>query len=382
MSVGSTARATPGGTTFELDRFELVAGERYEIEGRWSGVRGRVFMRPELTLTDGRQSRRLLADLAHKPWHAADGDRWAVAFPCAGGAIDAIDAELTVTPDITVVVKRRRRTSRTRGDSVTQSPDEQLQSGRKSRAEPAAKTGAVSRRRGLGVQLAEAQSELEQMRREQRRLSDRIDAAMRRAEEARTESNRASQLHEQVVAERDDAIRARDDARAERDRATREAADGLKVLQRSRDEALSELAQTRGDLERAQEALQAVAAERDSAIRAGTEVERELHVVIRERQQLLEDRDQLTNQNAILQAEPKRHVEATREVRSDHQQRSAEHGGPVLPTEPLAHPNFSWGEAHKWRRSTHPALRSRAIALLAWTAAIVAVVLVLAAVVH
>jgi hypothetical protein len=76
--------ATTGtnGVAFELDRFEMADGDRFEVNGRWFGVRGRRFMRPSLTLVDGDEQRRLLADLEHKPWAAEDGQPWEASFPC------------------------------------------------------------------------------------------------------------------------------------------------------------------------------------------------------------------------------------------------------------------------------------------------------------
>ena len=337
---------------FELDRFELVEGQRYEVEGRWSGVRGRVFIRPELTLSDGNQRRRLLADLAQKPWQAADGDPWAVVFPCAGHAIAAIDAELTVAPDITVAVKRGR-TRRTRAGQrgAPRTSLSQPQAAGKPRAEAEPKTDAGGKRRGLGVQLAETRSQLEQVRNEQQQLYDRLDAAMRRSEEARAAREDATQLREQLAAERDDAIRARD-------------------------EAIAELGQARSDLERARETLQATVAERDSAIRAGIEVERELHAATTERNNLLKDREQLLAQQDWLHGELKQLAAARTETHGD-EQHPAEQRQPVLPAQPPAFPNFSWSEAGGWRHSPRPQLRNRAVALLALAAAAIVVLLIL-----
>jgi hypothetical protein len=366
---------------FELDRFELIGGERYEVEGRWSGVRGRVFMRPELTLTDGNQSRRILADLAGKPWQASDGDRWTAAFPCTADAIEVSDAELTVTPDIIVPVKRARM-RRTPGgkNSANQTPSAPTQPAKRPRARGEATNEAGGRRRGLGVQLAEAQSELDHVRHEHDRLSDRLDVAMRRAEEARVERDRAAQIREELAAERDDAIRARDDARAEGHRVTREAAEGLKVVQRSRDEAMSELARTQNELERAHEALLLLRSERDSAIRAGVEVERELHAASSKRNDLLRDRDQLAAEHGFLQRELKRLSAAPPQVGAGYEPRPADHGQPVRSLESTS-TDFSWGAADRWPGSTSLALRSHAVALLALTAAVVVVVVLLVSVV-
>lgn len=375
------AHATPSAAMFELDRFELVGGERYEVEGRWSGVRGRVFMRPELTLIDGNHSRRILADLAGKPWQASDGDRWTVTFPCAADAIEVSDAELTVTPDIIVPVKRgRMRRTRAGKGNVNQKPSVPTQPAKQPRAREEAKTGAGGRRRGLGVQLAEAHSELEHLRHEHDRLSDRLDVATRRAEDARVERDRAAQIREELAAERDHAICARDDARAESDRVKREAAEGLKVVQRSRDEAMSELARTQHELERARETLLLLTSERDSAIRAGVEVERELHAASSERTDLLSERDQLAAENGFLQRELKRLSAAPPQVSAGYEPRPAQHGQPVRSLESTSS-DFSWRASDRWPGSTSLALRSRAVALLALTAAVVVVVVLLVSVV-
>lgn len=348
MSGRSQAHARPSESTFELDRFELV-GEQYEVEGRWSGVRGRVFIRPELTLNDGSQSRRLLADLAQKPWQAADGDRWAVAFPCRDEGIDVIDAELTVAPDITVPVKRGRGRTRAGGrKAATPGPSPRTRGTEKPRAAAEVKSAAGTKRRGLGVQLAEAQGELEQLRNEQSRLLERLDAEARRADAARAERDRAIELGEQLAAERDDAIRSRDEARAERDHVYGEAASGHEAVQRDREKAIGELAQANAKLEHASAALQAMTAERDSAIRAGVEVERELEAANTERVSLLADREQLIAQPDVAPVEMK--------------------------------PSFEWNEPDGWRRSRHGGLLNRVVAVLALAAAVI-VVLVLVLVV-
>src|SRR5438067_2302960 len=104
MSQASKPVGSVGRAQFELDRFELVGGDRFELEGRWFGVRGRRFMRPALTLVVDGQPTRLLADLADKPWAAEDGEPWNAAFPFALEGGELLDAELTVAPDITVTL--------------------------------------------------------------------------------------------------------------------------------------------------------------------------------------------------------------------------------------------------------------------------------------
>src|ERR1700752_4587606 len=119
--------ATTGanGVAFELDRFELADGERFEVNGRWFGVRGRRFIRPSLTLVADEEQRRLLADLDHKPWAAEDGEPGLGTVPFDEQDGDWVEAELNVAPDITVTVplpgdsraRRRRPGSATSSDS-------------------------------------------------------------------------------------------------------------------------------------------------------------------------------------------------------------------------------------------------------------------------
>ena len=61
-------------------------------------------MRPALTvIVDGRPVR-LLADLEHKPWAAEDGEPWMAEFPFEFEGAEIQEVELTVAPDITVVL--------------------------------------------------------------------------------------------------------------------------------------------------------------------------------------------------------------------------------------------------------------------------------------
>lgn len=344
MSARLQVHDTRGGPAFELDRFGLVDGERYELEGRWSGVRGRLFIRPELTLSNGKQSRRLLADLAQKPWQTADGESWAVAFPCADGPIAATEVELTVAPDITVTVKR----------------------GRARKAPARTETEPGGRRRGLGVQLAEAQSELQQAREQTTHLADRLDAATRRAEEGRAE-------REHIAATRDALLAERNQAAAERDTANRLAAVDREAAQRTQDE----LDEARTALQQALATLDQTTAERDSAIHAGVEVERELHAAKTAREDLLREREQLIAQQHWLKGELKRLAAAhaaDRDKPAPTARRNLAAARPVPLPAPNPDADWTLGGAGF---SAGSAKHSRVAALAALTAAIVVVVLVL-----
>ncbi len=119
--------ATTGtnGVSFELDRFVMADGDRFEVNGRWFGVRGRRFMRPSLTLVDGDEQRRLLADLEHKPWAAEDGQPWEAMFPYEQDDGGWVEAELNVAPDITITLplpganRRRRRRPAPSSSAIT-----------------------------------------------------------------------------------------------------------------------------------------------------------------------------------------------------------------------------------------------------------------------
>ncbi|MDE3132976.1 MAG: hypothetical protein KGL15_02805 [Acidobacteriota bacterium] len=368
MSARLQVHDTRGGPAFELDRFGLVDGERYEVEGRWSGVRGRLFIRPELTLTNGKQSQRLLADLAQKPWQTADGETWAVAFPCADGPIAATEVELTVAPDITVTVKRGRA-SRTRSGHVgaARKPASVKDSAPVPvRADTVPKP--TGRRRGLGVQLAEAQSELEQVREQTTRLVDRLNAAMRRAEEARAE-------REHIAAARDALLVERNQAAAERETANRLAAVDREAAQRTEDE----LEQARKELAQALTTLDQTTAERDSAIRAGVEVERELQAAKTAREDLLKEREQLVARQSWLKEELKRLAATHAEDRDEPEQPRAARRNLAVPRQaplPASNRDDDWIFGDR-RFSTGSPKHSRVAALVALTVAIVAVVLVL-----
>jgi hypothetical protein len=88
---------------FELERFERTREDRIEIAGRWYGLRGRRFVRPVLNLhMGGGTRRRAIALLEHKPWAADDGETWVAAFAWPQGAGQVEGAELEVGPGLIV----------------------------------------------------------------------------------------------------------------------------------------------------------------------------------------------------------------------------------------------------------------------------------------
>ena len=103
MSTSGYPEALPASdVAFDVERFEWTAIDRLEVRGRWTGVRGRRFMRPSLSVEIARGRRRLIALLDHKPWAAGDGDTWVAAFPWDGERGDVGPAVLEVGTGLSV----------------------------------------------------------------------------------------------------------------------------------------------------------------------------------------------------------------------------------------------------------------------------------------
>jgi hypothetical protein len=104
MSTSGFPEAPPASdVAFDVERFEWTSVDRLEVRGRWTGVRGRRFMRPSLNVGGGSHGRRrLIALLDHKPWAAGDGDLWVAAFPWEGERGDVGPATLEVGAGLTI----------------------------------------------------------------------------------------------------------------------------------------------------------------------------------------------------------------------------------------------------------------------------------------
>jgi hypothetical protein len=176
------ATSEAGTVVFELDRFEPTADGRIEIDGWWSGVRGRRFVRPTLTLrADGKRCR-LLADLEDKPWAANDDEPWHAAFAWDLDGEAITDVELSVAPDIAVALpppgaepKSARRSASGRV-------------ARRARSDTASLHRELQQlRQQLGQQRAEAERQLAEERRSAAALlgEERRTAAVRLDEERR-----------------------------------------------------------------------------------------------------------------------------------------------------------------------------------------------------
>ena len=266
---------------FQLARFEVI-GDRCRVHGRWSGVRGRRFMRPALTAVVDGQSIRLLADLADKPWTAEDGEPWQAAFPYTLERGQLQEAELTVAPDVTITLPApqraagaaKKKSSSRRADATPQpglrrasgrsrvsaeKPLDQLdRANRKSRGSELEAGGGEAD--ALARELAELRESHTRLRRQIDRLEAdktqsgrRLDAISRMLREVSHERERANAARDRIAAElegvqgeRDEVAAERDAARQERDQMARE----REEAQRAHDEVLQETAAARAARDR------------------------------------------------------------------------------------------------------------------------------------
>jgi hypothetical protein len=334
-----------------VERLAATEAGQVEVFGRWFGVRGRRFVRPTLTLTpaDGGPPRRWLADLAHKPWAAQDGEPWMSAFPVDVELDSASAIELSVAPDIEIMLRAPEGATGAAAASPVaaqaRSPiAKQDPRGRR----PSARAQDLER---LSTRLSAAQAALERER--ERRTA--VDEAL---EEQRAESRRLS------------AELGR--ARAELDLAS--------TVQRESEAMSAELDSTRRQLRAAERRYEELVAEHDRATQVHARVEGEL----RERSGALESaRDALEHER----------------TRTAERLRTAEAGAAAPPQVPAGPPEDRSDDSereptrhdvrprpvapHRVDRPVNPALQSRpnwgwrVLALLVIVAVVVAVWVVL-----
>lgn len=297
--------AQVGRAQFELSRLEVV-GDWVHVEGEWTGVRGRRFMRPALTLlVDGRPTR-LLADLADKPWAADETGPWKATFPYTIERPDSDEAELCVAPDVTIMlpVPERRPGSRKRSPSqgtlVSRTPSR--------RPDPGHPATAPERRAGdartadagdaLVRELAElrdaqrrSQHQLDRLEADRSRMSVRLEEMAAELRAVTEELDQANGAREQIAAELAAAQQERAAIAAQRDAALHERdrlATDRDVLRRVRDDALSASRTASSDRAHA-------LAEQGAALSAQREAASERDRAIAERDRMAGERDQATS---------------------------------------------------------------------------------------
>jgi hypothetical protein len=269
-----------GSVTFEVERFEPRGHDQLVLSGRWFGLGGRRFVRPTLLLGIDGDRRRALADLDHKPWAASDGELWEATFPWERDGGELRQIELTVAPDVTVMLPppgsaagEQRIRARPRRDDLLNNlrgarRDGRPRSGSGNAREPRRDGRSATRwEDGLEAQreaprvpdpsppasdsdapalrLSQAQNEIERLRGELARHEGakaeaasaltRRDAAVSRLTEAIAARDKAARAYEQAVRARDQAARELGQMRKERDRMAKERDQAL----RDRDRAMA-----------------------------------------------------------------------------------------------------------------------------------------------
>lgn len=266
------ASTAAGDVAFTLDRFERTADGRLEIVGRWSGVRGRRFIRPSLSLGPGGEHRRLLADLEHKPWAAEDEQEWHAAFRLSAESVEVAEgAELSVAPDIAIEL-----------------PAPTEPGGRRRRAKRAAKPSArVAEPEPVPDQLAEVRAELERVRAaltaaltQRDRLRAELDDVRGELDAARADLDAAVAQREAEAAERRGALTVRDAVVCARDAAAAE-----------RDAALAAANAAHAARQEAIAARDAAVEERDAAVARRDAAAAQLRTAIGERDAAAFERD-------------------------------------------------------------------------------------------
>lgn len=337
MSKAPESVSAGGRVAFQVERVDLGRGGRCAVHGRWTGVRGRRFMRPALTLIVDGQRVRLLADLEHKPWAAEDGELWMAEFPCefAAGAVE--EAELTVAPDITVLLPldgaAGSRAKRGRSRPVTQTTARSPMAAGQPSLRTAERAGASSVR---GGQQEPSRSQVTQLQDERRRLREDVERLMTESASAEARATELSAQLEQLTRERNQLIEERDEAtarceeaRVARDRmaaelegarreraaaqesgeAAREASDRFL---NERGAALAAQARAEADRDAAIAARDQALSERDTAVAVRDHALAERNAANAVRDQVLGDRDKLARSNDRLQTELADQISARR----------------------------------------------------------------------
>jgi hypothetical protein len=267
---GVPGEAVPEGVAFEVERFAWREDGRLEVRGRWFGLRGHRFVRPALTVGEGDDRRRILADLEHKPWAAEDGEEWVAAFAWEGERIALKGAELAVAPTLAVDLPApsgpgRSRKAKAEADTEGPRPARRPPPKRSGRAapkrrpaapkpQPPAPTPAAAADRAAVVRL---EAELADAHAVIRRLQAELDHSEAAAERSRVERDEAR-------AARDAAVAAARDLEGELDVAVAAARD----RERERDEVDDRLAAVTEERDAAREATPA-SVRRPTASREG-----------------------------------------------------------------------------------------------------------------
>jgi hypothetical protein len=266
---------------FELERFERTSEDRIEISGRWYGLRGRRFVRPVLNLhTGGGSRRRAIALLEHKPWAADDGETWLAAFAWPQGAGEVEGAELEVGPGLIVDLPAPGGKPGSQGRVSALRPHAPAPMARRVAPEEGDEAADALERDGAadppGTAPAAARARVRDAGADRPAARDRSAPRERRERPAPVQIWETAPPRERAATPPRDvmtaALEERDEALAARDEAERERVKALN----DRDDALSRRDAALRDVDRA-------VAEREEAVAQRARLESELERVTRER---------------------------------------------------------------------------------------------------
>jgi hypothetical protein len=371
MATLEPVRAGTGEIAFELERFEFKGEDRVEISGRWSGVRGRRFIRPTLTvMTDGRGAR-ALADLEHKPWAAEEGQLWQAAFACELEGAKALEAELNVAPDITITLPApgdaatagANRAKRERPGRETRVRRERLE-----RATPPRRTGATpSQESTARREIAAIKTALDEAIAEKERVQQAADTEKERlqGELADSEAEQA-QLRdrvEELTAELDRAVAARKSALAARDQA-------LATSERSvaeRDTAIQAQEEAVAARNAALESRDAAVAMREEALNARDESDAAANAALLARDHALAQRDASETARERAVADRETLVQAADQLRTQREDDLATRGAQLV----MRNATIASGAARR-----HAGWTQRTVAIVVVLAVVLALLIV------
>jgi hypothetical protein len=226
------------GVTFEVERFEWTADDRLTLVGRWFGLRGHRFLRPTLDVDVSGERRRMLADLEHKPWAAAEGEEWIAEFRWRGEPAYFQDAELTVSPDLAVQLPQP-------GNSIAEAAAPER--GERVPARPPRTALLEAELAAAAEELARVTGELTKLRDQQ---TEAAKAATAELDRVKTEGDEAAAAHAQALGA---VQRERDEAREQ-----------VAAVEHERDEARARLAAAEAEAQAAAEARDEARAERNA----------------------------------------------------------------------------------------------------------------------
>ncbi|MFL5822672.1 MAG: hypothetical protein ACJ764_04445 [Solirubrobacteraceae bacterium] len=397
-----------GSVVFELDRFELVGGDTYTVQGRWFGVRGRRFIRPTLTALVEDHSVRVLADLEHKPWAAEDGQPWEAVFSSRQVDGKILQAELAVAPDLLITLpspgeptggeqttlpagadaESRRRGARQEKPGLPRGKSAPSQE-----APPAAPdTPDADRLSALTRDLAKARKaerdlrhHLDRAQAQKAEAAARMDEVLGNLSRAMRERDDAQAARDEALAEREELGRERDHIKDERDAARREGA----AVADERDQIAAQREAALRDRDEASQARERALASRDHALQTSEAGAVATDEALGQRSAALEAQTQAqTERDAALaslaQAELERDGALTARDHAVGEQESLRTTVDRLQSE-LAHQASTHGAAMVMRRAVqeppfyrpHPRVVSRALAIIGLLAVVVVLLIVL-----